>query len=202
MSTKGVIINYSDVFTRDFYARPTVEVARDLLGTVLCRRLPSGETVSAAIVEVEAYTQDDPASHAFRGVTERCRVMFGPPGNAYVYFIYGRYNCLNVVTEPEGVGSAVLIRAIATEGGSGPGKLCDTWLIDRSFNGTSLIDPQGPLWIVKGAHIPSKDVGTSQRIGITSAQDRVWRFYLRNNPYISGPRGLGGAVKRAAKNKV
>ena len=189
-------------FTKDFYARPTVTVARDLLGTVLCRRFADGRIVSAPIVEVEAYTEDDPACHAFRGITERCRVLFGPPGLAYVYFIYGMYNCLNVVTEPDGVPGAVLIRALATEGGTGPGKLCHTWQIDRSFNGADFTSRESTLWIVEGQRVPDANVGETVRIGVTSAQDRIWRFYMKNNEFVSGPRKLGGGKRPILKKKL
>jgi DNA-3-methyladenine glycosylase len=190
------------IFTRDFYARPTVAVARDLLGAVLCRRFADGRVVTAPIVEVEAYTEDDPACHAFRGITERCRVLFGPPGLAYVYFIYGMYNCLNVVTEPDGVPGAILIRALGVEGGTGPGKLCQTWEIDRSFNGMDLTCSDSELWIVEGEGIPECDVGETVRIGVTSAQDRIWRFYVKGNEYVSGPRRLGGGKKPLSKKKL
>jgi DNA-3-methyladenine glycosylase len=184
-------------FTREYFARPTVSVARDLLGTVLCRRFSDGTVVSAPIVEVEAYTEDDPACHAFRGITERCRVMFGPPGYSYVYFIYGMYNCLNVVTEPDGTPGAILIRGLGTEGGRGPGKLCQTWQIDRSFNGIDLLSPDSGLWLVPQDKIPARNIGESVRIGITSGQDRVWRFYIKGNRYVSGPSKLqSGAGSR------
>jgi DNA-3-methyladenine glycosylase len=190
------------IFTREFYARPTVAVARDLLGAVLCRRFADGRVVTAPIVEVEAYTEDDPACHAFRGITERCRVLFGQPGIAYVYFIYGMYNCLNVVTEPDGVPGAILIRALGAEGGAGPGKLCQTWEIDRSFNGVDLTCTESVLWIAQGERIPASDVGETVRIGVTSAQDRIWRFYVKGNQYVSGPRKLGGGKKPLSRKKL
>jgi DNA-3-methyladenine glycosylase len=189
------------IFTREFYARSTVTVARDLLGAVLCRRFADGRVVAAPIVEVEAYTEDDPACHAFRGITERCRVLFGQPGIAYVYFIYGMYNCLNVVTEPDGVPGAILIRALGAEGGAGPGKLCQTWEIDRSFNGVDLTCTESSLWIAQGERIAS-NVGETVRIGVTSAQDRIWRFYVKGNQYVSGPRKLGGGKRPLSKKKL
>ena len=184
-------------------ARPTVTVARELLGATLCRRLPDGTMTAAPIVEVEAYTQDDPACHAFRGLTERCRVMFGPPGFAYVYFIYGMYNCLNVVTEPDGVPGAILIRALDIEGCTGPGKLCKTWQIDRSLNGVDLLDSTGPLWL-EGGHVTDDEViATSERIGLNVGQDRIWRFYAKDSDFVSGPRRLGGRKQtRPATEKV
>jgi DNA-3-methyladenine glycosylase len=95
-----------------FYVRDAVVVAHDLVGCVLCRTFDDGSSAEGMIVETEAYREDDPASHSYRGITDRSRVMFGPPGIAYVYFIYGMYDCLNVVCEPEGFGAAVLIRAV------------------------------------------------------------------------------------------
>ncbi len=183
------------LFERDFYKRSTLVVAKELLGTILCRRLPDGTVLSAPIVEVEAYTEDDPACHAFRGLTERTRVMFGPAGHAYVYFIYGMYFCLNVVTEPENTPGAVLIRAIGTEGGDGPGKLCRLWGINKSQNGVDLCDLQSELFISKGDKVSKSDIEISTRIGINVAEDRLWRFYLRGHPQISG------AKKRSASRK-
>lgn len=193
------MVDYSNVLTSKFYEKEAPAVARALLGTRLCRRFDDGTVVSAPIVEVEAYTEDDPACHAFRGITDRCRVLFGPPGIAYVYFIYGMYNCLNVVTQPEGSASAVLIRAIGTEGGTGPGKLCSTWKIDRSFNGVDLMSPDSPLWIVRGERVKTQVIGESVRIGVTSAKDIVWRYYVKDNPYVSGPRWMGGGAKKTKK---
>jgi DNA-3-methyladenine glycosylase len=182
---KQDVPNLSAVFKKKFFCRSTLEVAPDLIGAILCRRLADGTILHAPIVELEAYTSDDPACHAFRGLTKRCEVMFGPGGYSYVYFIYGMYNCLNVVTEPEGEAGAVLIRAIGTEGGNGPGKLCKTWGITREHNALSLMDPNGELWIVKGPEIPKGRIGTSIRVGISQAQDRLWRFYLKDNEFVS-----------------
>jgi DNA-3-methyladenine glycosylase len=186
-------------FNRDFFARPTLMVARELLGAVLWRRFVDGRIQSAPIVEVEAYTEDDPACHAFRGVTERCRVMFEQPGVAYVYFIYGRYHCLNVVTEPPGTPGAILIRALGMDGGSGPGKLCQTWQIDRSHNAVDLLSSEQGLWLEPGSTLSSEQIGVTERIGITSGQDRIWRFYLIGNEFVSGPRKLGGGARKATK---
>lgn len=172
-------------FEQSFFERPTVLVARELLGTYLCRRMSDGQELRGAIVEVEAYTQDDPACHAFKGLTERCKVLFGPPGNAYVYFIYGMYHCLNVVTERDGEAGAVLIRAVDAEGTDGPGKLCRQWHIDRSFNGVSLIEPTSELWMVPGPEVNDLDVEITPRVGISQAADRMWRFCLKDNPSLS-----------------
>lgn len=163
--------------TEEFYARPTLKVARDLLGCHLHRRLPSGIVLSAEITEVEAYTVDDPACHAFKGKTKRTEVMFGPPGRAYVYFIYGMYYCLNVVTEPIGIPGAVLIRGLQGTGLNGPGKICKRWQIDRELNGANLMWPDSLLWITKRLPGIKPKIQTSERIGISQAQDRLWRFY-------------------------
>lgn len=173
------------VYKESFFARSTLDVAPQLLGSILCRRLPNEQILWAPIVEVEAYTSDDPACHAFRGQTKRCEVMFGPGGYSYVYFIYGMYNCLNVVTEPAGQAGAILIRAIGTDGGNGPGKLCKTWGITREHNARNLMDASGGLWLAKGPKIPEDQIGQSIRVGITQAQDRMWRFYLKDNEFVS-----------------
>jgi DNA-3-methyladenine glycosylase len=173
------------VFDRNFYKRSTLLVAKQLLGTVLCRRLPDGAVLTAPIVEVEAYTEDDPACHAFRGLTERTRVMFGPPGHAYVYFIYGMYYCLNVVTEPEKTPGAVLIRAIGVAGGEGPGKLCRLWGINKDQNGVDLCNPESDIWIVRGEKVGNSEIQESTRIGLKVAEERPWRFYLKGHPHVS-----------------
>jgi DNA-3-methyladenine glycosylase len=180
-----VQFDFDKVFAEDFFSRPTLEVAPDLLGSILCRRMPDNSILSAPIVEVEAYTEDDPACHAHRGMTKRCEVMFGPAGRSYVYFIYGMYNCLNVVTEPDGTPGAVLIRAIGTSGGNGPGKLCKNWQIDRSHNAVNLMDPAGELWLVEGSPLAKKDIGRSKRVGISAAQDRLWRFFIKDHEHVS-----------------
>ena len=174
-------------YSREFYARPTVEVARDLVGAVLCKRTDPDEIRAAMIVEVEAYTQDDPACHAFRGMTKRNEVMFGPPGYAYVYFIYGMYFCLNVVTEPEGIPGAVLIRAIDYEGCDGPGKLCRQWEIDRRHNGLEMKASQEGLWISPGVNVVDAQILVTKRIGIRqpSAVHNLWRFCIKDHPLVS-----------------
>lgn len=178
-------VDFARVFSEEFFSRPTLEVAPDLLGTILCRRLSRSDVVFAPIVEVEAYTADDPACHASRGMTKRCEVMFGPAGRSYVYFVYGMYHCLNVVTEPGGTAGAVLIRAIGIEGGNGPGKLCKTWQINRSHNAGNLMDPAGELWLVAGTAPSLGEIGRSGRVGISLAQDRLWRFFIKGHPQVS-----------------
>jgi DNA-3-methyladenine glycosylase len=162
-------------------------VARELLGKVLELARPD-QRVAAVIVETEAYLgAGDPASHSHRGVTPRSRIMFGPPGVAYVYFIYGMYHCLNAVTDAEGIGSAVLIRALDPEvrgraagagwtrrSLSGPGKLCREFGIDLSMNGWDL--SQSDLRILDGGEVADADVVVGPRIGIQRAAELELRF--------------------------
>jgi DNA-3-methyladenine glycosylase len=192
------VTNLHLTYPQSFYERNTVAVAKDLLGTVLCRRLPDGTVLQGQIVETEAYTQDDPACHAFRGKTKRCEVLFGPPGMAYVYFIYGMYFCLNVVTEKEPTAGAVLIRAVGAHNTNGPGKLCREWDIDFSFNGANLMDPASNLWISPGKPVPDADIEITSRVGISSAQDRLWRFHLKDHHAVSRgkPSYVGQPQKR------
>lgn len=189
-----------DTLPVEFFTRGTLDVARDLLGTFLCRRLNDGTVLSAAIVETEAYTEDDPACHAFRGRTSRCEVMFGPGGFAYVYFIYGMYHCFNVVTEAENTAGAVLIRAVAADGGNGPGKLCRAWEIDRSINGTNLMEKDSPIWIARGTRLTDEDIAITPRIGLSVAVENLWRFTVKGHPSVSGPR-MVAAVPRKKRNR-
>ena len=176
------------ILSRDFYNRNTVEVAHDLLGCKLSRRL-NGNIYSGIIVETEAYTQDDPACHAFRGKTKRAITLFKKPGLSYVYLIYGMYYCVNVVTEPEETAGAVLIRALEPLSGlkntNGPGKLCRELLITKDLNEVDLTAPDSELWIEKGTNIIPESIITTTRIGIKQAIDYPWRFYINNNPFVS-----------------
>lgn len=189
--------------TREFYARPTVEVARDLLGRRLVRML-DGERLAGRIVEVEAYVgYDDRASHAARGRTPRNAVMFGPPGYAYVYFIYGMYHCLNVVTESEGFPAAVLIRALEPLEGlaqmrarrrspdglltNGPGRLCQALAITRAQNGADLCEGE-ELFIEADAPVPAAEVVATPRVGVRGDERALtvpWRFLVRGSAYVS-----------------
>ena len=197
-----LLVEVSRKLTREFFARPTVELAPELLGVVLVRTLPSGEILRAPIVEVEAYTEDDPACHAYRGLTERCRVMFGPPGFAYVYFIYGMYFCLNVVTEVEGTPGAVLIRALGIPGAEGPGKLCRQWDIDRSLNGIDLLDTSSSLYLEPGTGYGANCISVTERIGLNVAVERPWRFFVTDHPHVSqknrSSKGMRSRSKQAA----
>lgn len=178
---------------------PAEEVAQRLLGCELEREL-DGHLVRVRIVETEAYNQTDAASHSYKGRTPRTDVMFGPAGHLYVYFTYGMHYCMNVVCGPDGVGAAVLIRAVEPLVGeallqlnrlpktgieltNGPAKLCQALRIDRSMNGHDLHEAPLKL-VVKPAIVRSKIIQTT-RIGITQARDVPWRFYVRDNPYVS-----------------
>lgn len=177
---------------RAFYDRPTLTVARELIGTHLVRYDGSRLRVGR-IVETEAYQgPEDLAAHSSRGRTARTAVMFGPPGHAYVYFIYGFWNCVNVVTEEEGTPHAVLLRALEPVSGIadktwGPGLLCRAMSIDRTLNGTDLCGEA--LWIERapGKHARPR-IGRSPRIGVDYAGEwaaRPWRFFDRDSPYVS-----------------
>src|SRR5262245_36894892 len=174
-----------------FYARETLLVARDLLGMHLVREGPGGRQVGR-IVETEAYKgPKDLAAHSSRGRTQRTEVMFGPPGHAYVYLIYGFWHCLNVVTAAEGVPHAVLIRALEPmEGVSqtthGPGLLCRAMHIDRDLNAASLLGEH--LWIERPARYRPPRIARSARIGVDYAGDwalKPWRFFDRDSPHVS-----------------
>jgi DNA-3-methyladenine glycosylase len=179
--------------TREFFARTVHEVAPELIGATL---LVDG--VGGTIVEVEAYDQDDPASHSFRGLTARTASMFGPPGHAYVYRSYGIHWCLNLVCAEEGRSEAALVRALEPTVGletmrerrgleaeralcSGPGKLCQALGITRILDGLSLDEP--PFELRARAGEPPLAVG--RRIGITRAVEQPWRYGLAGSPFLS-----------------
>jgi DNA-3-methyladenine glycosylase len=178
---------------RAFYARDTITVARELLGKLLVR-VHEGVPRVGRIVEVEAYIgPQDLASHSSRGLTARNRAMFGPPGHAYVYMIYGMHFCMNVVTEAEGQGSAVLLRAIEplwnVEGRTqGPGLLCRALHIDRRLDGVDLLGSE--LFIAEQSGAPRVRVARSRRIGVDYAgawARRLLRFTVQGNPFVSRP---------------
>jgi DNA-3-methyladenine glycosylase len=187
------------ILPRAFYKRSTVEVARELLGM----ELRHGST-SGLIVETEAYLGgDDLASHSSRGITGRTSVIFGPPGHAYVYLIYGMYECLNLVTEPERVPGCVLIRALEPLGGveqmrarrpkakrdvdlaSGPGKLTLALGITRALNGADVT--KGPLTVHRPDTPRPIAIVTTPRVGINECVDWPLRFYVGDNPFVSRP---------------
>ena len=169
---------------RSFYVRPTLTVARALLGYRLCHRV--GEEVRRArIVEVEAYT-DDAASHA-RGAkrTPRNAVMFGPAGRAYVYFTYGMHFCFNIVTERDGIPGAVLIRGVdGIAGANGPARVCRTLQIDRRQNDVDLTTG-ALLWVERGRRRKGERIVQTTRIGIRTACELPWRFYLAGSDGVS-----------------
>ncbi len=194
----------------DFYDRPVLEVARDLIGCVVEHAPPGGgPPTSGVIVETEAYHDSEPACHAFVGLTPRTETLFGEPGRAYVYRSYGIHALLNAVCEPEGVGAAVLIRALQPLAGieamrarrgliddrpvrdqdlcSGPGKLTQALGIELTENGGDLYDgpvrilPRPPAW-------RAPDVVAGTRVGITKAVELPWRFCVAGNRHVSSPR--------------
>ncbi len=191
------LLAQSSVLDQDFYVRPAVEVARDCLGKILIHGKTAGR-----IVETEAYLGvNDRAAHAWSGLTERTRVIFGPPGHAYVYFIYGMYECLNFVAEPEGQAGCVLIRALEPVAGiatmrrrrpaakrledlaSGPGKLTLALGITRKQNGANLT--RGSLQVRALRSEPPIEVKVTPRIGITHCADWPLRFIIAGNRFVS-----------------
>ncbi len=193
----------STCLPRSFFARPTLEVARGLLGMRLVRNL-NGTRLSGWIVETEAYIgETDLACHARAGKTPRTVVMYGPPGHAYIYFTYGIHWMLNTVTEAEGFPAAVLLRAIQPVEGleeisarragvppahwtDGPGKLCRALGLDGRQNGLSLCDPSGELYIETGPGVPDTEVRVGPRVGIQSTPEpwrsMPWRFRAQFRP--------------------
>ena len=164
-----------------FFNRNTVLVAQELLGKFLVRKI-GNKILKARIIETEAYCgTKDLACHASKGLTERTKVMFGPPGHFYIYMVYGMYHCLNIVTEKEGNPSAVLIRAIDCENCNGPGKLCRELKIDRKLNATDLTKSK-LLWVEDGeTKIKKSQIKRGKRIGVDYAgkwKNKLWRFYL------------------------
>ena len=201
----SILPDHTHPLPRVFYDRHPVRVARAVLGRVLVHDTRHGRA-AGRIVEVEAYRGAyDPASHAFRGRTARNASMFGPPGHAYVYFIYGAHWCLNLVTERPGFASAVLVRALEPVAGialmkkrrgidepsrlaRGPGNVAKALGITSARNGADLT--RGPLWISDApAHRGGQRIVSGPRIGITRAAERAWRFWLAGNVCVSATRG-------------
>jgi DNA-3-methyladenine glycosylase len=177
------------------------EVAPDLLGRIVVRRLGDGTRLAARIVECEAYRFDDPASHSFGGPTPRNGVMFGPAGRLYVYFVYGMHHCMNVVTGGAGEGSAVLLRAAEPLEGldemrrrrgrdaprdlcAGPGRLCQALGVDRSLDGADLVRGRD-VWIAAGEPVAADRVCSGPRVGIRVGIDYPWRFRIDGDPFAS-----------------
>jgi|SRR5579872_2873912 len=211
MSTKAKLAAVITPLARAFYNRDPRRVARELLGKVLVR---SGKVrLTARIVEVEAYLgENDPAAHSAAGNTARNSVLFGPPGYAYVYFIYGNHYCLNVSCEPEGKAGGVLFRALEPLSGleemarargielrgpkdlpkltSGPGRLSEAFGITRARdNGCDLTDSESSLWIGEDGY-RARGIRVTPRIGITKAAGRALRYILEGNAFVSGPRKI------------
>lgn len=196
-----------EIIDNTWLKRPSPEVAPDLVGCTLVRRMSDDQIIRSMIVETEAYAPGDPACHAYRSRTPRNAVMFGPSGVIYVFLIYGMYHCLNIVTDADGVPSVVLIRALQLESvpdwllegipkqkskfktsriAAGPGKLCRILDIDLSLNGSPL-QVGGLMWLEHRTPQFQKDLQIVQttRIGITKGTDLPWRWYLANCDAVS-----------------
>lgn len=207
--------------SKEFYFRPTKTVARELLGKILCRRLEDGTVLRARIVEVEAYLGlSDRACHTYGGKrTERTRPIWGEGGRAYVYLIYGMYDCLNVVAGRAGVPEAVLIRAAEPLDGrdlwrerlphlkladwlKGPGRLARAMRIDRSLSGMSLASDE--LWLEDAPSLKPSKVGTSVRIGVDYAGAcalKPLRFFEKDSPFVSGPKMLNQGLAKPERSR-
>jgi DNA-3-methyladenine glycosylase len=197
-----------DVIARASLPTPAAELALAVLGLVLVRApAASGDEICVArIVETEAYEPGDPACHAYGGKTARNATLFGEPGFAYVYFIYGMYFCLNISAEPVGIGGGVLIRAAEPVAGTatmqrrsgtvrerdllrGPGRLARALAVDRALDGVDLESPQSPLALARERESSRETpIACGPRIGLTKAIERPLRFFFRENIYVSGTR--------------
>lgn len=219
MNTPASKISYRRVRRSEFPCG-SLEVARFLIGKIIVHDLPEGR-LSGRIVETEAYPPGDPAGHHYRGPTPRNRSLFLRPGHVYVYFNYGMHFMLNVSSEPAGVGGGVLIRAMEPLEGialmqrhrnatplleltRGPGRLAAALGVDRRLDGLDLF-VRGPLWLavsrppkerVAVGASPEIPIATTVRIGITHAAEKLFRFYERGNPFVSGPKRLLAADPR------
>lgn len=179
-----------DLIQQSFYERDTLIVAKDLIGCLLvCQSAKNGLIQIGRIVETEAYKQDDPASHSYCGKTQRSITMFKDPGLTYVYFTYGMYHCLNVVTEPVDVGCAVLIRAIEPiqniQNTNGPAKLCREMNISKLHNELKVFDENSSIRIYKSENVSDVNIVQTTRIGIKKASDYPWRFYDKTSAFVS-----------------
>jgi DNA-3-methyladenine glycosylase len=209
-SGSGRVLGFGTPLPREFFNRDSRIVGRELLGKLLVRREGRKKLVGR-VVEVEAYLgKDDPAAHSFGGPTPRNMVMFGPPGFAYVYFIYGNHYCLNVSCQPEGNAAAVLFRALEPLAGiermalardltvesprdlrlltSGPGRMAEALGVTRvRDNGKDLTSTRSDLWLADDDFVPERILVT-KRIGITKAAHKPWRYVIAGNPFVSGPK--------------
>ncbi len=194
--------------SRSFYNRPTLEICQEILGMHIVHRIERG-TISARIVEVEAYIGEaDPACHASVGLTERNKIMYGPPGRSYIYFIYGMYYCLNFVTEARGFPAAILLRAAEpvdgielmarasrTQGSrmlSGPGKFCRAFGLTKEHNG---LDLTGRRLYLEDRGTGVHCVASGPRVGIRKGCDMLWRFYDAGSPSVSVVKRSTGTSK-------
>jgi DNA-3-methyladenine glycosylase len=215
----------TELLPREFFARPAVQVAPELLGCLISHETAEG-LVTVRLTEVEAYAGEaDPASHAFRGRTARNAVMYGPPGHAYVYFTYGMHFCVNLVCQPAGHASAVLLRAgqvvdgvrlaaarrstrsrsgaIPGETGlaRGPALLCEALGIDRSHDGADVAGPASPLRVLAPPQpVAAADISRGPRVGVSRAAHVAWRFWITGDPAVSTYRAY--APRRARAESV
>lgn len=198
------LTSFNQIVELSELARPSTQVAPELLGCWLTRQLPDGQILRGMIVETEAYAPGDPAFHAYQRMTQRNQVVFGLAGRAYVYLIYGMYHCFNIVTDQAGIPSAVLIRALQLESlpanidraknlqriAAGPGKLCRVLQIDRSLNGI-VLQPGEPIWLEHRQPEFQQQlehqitIVQTTRIGLSQGIDLPWRWYLSNCPAVS-----------------
>lgn len=176
-----------NIVDRSFYSRDALTVAKELLSCVIVRKIGRKE-IRARIIDVEAYIgEDDLACHASKGRTSRSEILYGEPGHAYVYLIYGMYYIFNVVVERKDFPAGIMVRAVHVEGvdqkkTNGPGKVCKMLAIDKSCNGVDLTEGK-KLWIEYGEKIQPRDIGVLKRVGIDYAQHCAhypWRFHIKN----------------------
>jgi len=192
---------------RSFYTQRTLTVAKELLGKIFIHKI-GRRSISGMIVETEAYLYNDPASHSFRGLTERNRPMFNTGGFLYVYFTYGMHYCANIVTFKEGIGEAVLIRAVEPINGigaiitnrrtdvrhlkgvrhlhsltNGPAKFAEAFSLTKEHSGIDLCEDE--IFLTKGENVPPSKIVSTTRIGISAAVEKKWRFYIKDSVWVS-----------------
>lgn len=190
--------SFTDPLPLEWFNRKTTAVAPDLLGRTLVRRI-GDEVIRGQIVETEAYEEGDPAMYAYRNKTERNAVVFGPAGIAYVYRIYRKYHCFNIVTDKDNFPSTILIRAVDLQQrpswvdpdkdklyrvAAGPGKLCRSLQIDESLKGLP-ISPESGIWVEAGDRTPPDNITQTTRIGLSKGADIPWRWYVTDSPAVS-----------------
>lgn len=190
-----------ETLPKSFFDKDTIDLAKDLLGVKLVHESRGGKTVGK-IVETEAYLEDDPAAHTFNGKTESNRAMFGPPGHAYVYFIYGMYHCFNCTSNKKGRGEGILVRALEPISGidlmkkrrnaedesnlcSGPGKLTMAMDITKEEYGLDLTSKKSRLRLELSSEEQNFDIVETKRIGISKAKELPHRFYIKSSPHVS-----------------